>query len=359
MPSILVVCYDTTTGRYLVQKAGSAQITDKSITSAHLASGAVIGDIIAAAAITSSKIASGQVGMAHIYPGAVTSAKIASGIVGTVHLRDLNVTSAKLAAAIISLLGTVADEAITSAKLASGAVGTVHMWPGAVTSAILASGQVGVPHIYPGAIISAKIAANVIATPHILNQGILSASIGANQVGGAHILDGSILSSEIGAAAVGGAKLWDYGLTSGKYASGSITEQALVSGISIDIAEISQEPSYRAAALISAFLGIQFSTSGYFSHTQAADVDTMPAVGLTIANIASGAIGTFQHQGRMANPDWDFSGYVGKLLFIGTSSQVTLTAPTTSGESVQRVGKVIDPTTVFVKPELAFVQIAE
>lgn len=277
--SILVVCYDTSSGKYLAQLAGSAQIAD----------------------------------------GAITSGKIASGIVGTVHLRDLNVTSAKLAAAIISLLGTVADEAITSAKLASGAVGGDRIWDGAIVSA----------HIGP----------SVIATPHIKNQGILSASIGTGEIGDT--------------------LLTDFGLISGKYASGSITEQALVSGISIDIAEVSQEPSYRAEQLISAYLGVQFSVSGYFNYAQAADIDTMPAVGVAIANIASGAIGTFQYQGRMTNAAWDFSGHVGELLFLGTSSQVALTAPSTSGECVQRVAKVIGPTIVFLRPELQYVQIAE
>jgi len=256
--SILIVHYETTTGKYLVQKAGSAQIAD----------------------------------------GAITSGLLASGIVGTVHLAD-----------------------------------------GAVTSAKIASGQVGGPHIYPSAITSAKIASGIIA--------------------GVHIKDGSILSGELGSGIIGDTLLKDFGLLSGKYASGSITEQALVSGISIDIAEVGQEPSYRAGALISAYLGVQFSTSGYFNHAQAADVDTMPAVGLAIANIASGQIGTFHYQGRITNPSWDFSGYVGSILFLGTSSQVTLTAPSTSGECVQRVGKVIDPTKVFLRPELAFVQVAE
>jgi len=350
--SILIVHYETTTGKYLVQKAGSAQISD----------------------------------------GAITSAQIASGIIGTVHLRDLNVTSAKLAAAIIGLLGTVVDEAITSAKIASGAVGTVHMYPGAVTSSILASGQVGIPHIYPGAVVSAKIGAlavatphlaalaveeakigwgavtsgkigaNAIATPHIKNQGILSASFGANILATPHIKNQGILSASIGAGEIGDTLLTDFGLISGKYASGSITEQALVSGISIDIAEVCQEPSYRAGELVSAYQGIQFSTSGYFGLAKVDDIDTMPAVGVTIANVASGAIGTFQYQGRITNAAWDFSGYVGNLLFLGSGqnvSEVTRIAPSTSGECVQRVGKVVGPTIVFLRPELHYVQIAE
>ena len=392
MPSILVVTYDTTTGRYLVQKAGSAQIAD----------------------------------------GAITSGLLASGIVGTVHLRDLNVTSAKLAAALISSIEAgVADEAVTSAKLASGAVGTVHMWPGAVTSSIIASGNIGWPHIGSQAIrsghlgsgqiasghlvsaiagligtvadhgitsaklasgavigdriadagifsgkiasgaigpstllanaiiVSGKIASGIIGWPHIGSQAILSGQLASGIIAGVHIKDGSILSGELGSGIIGDTLLKDFGLLSGKYASGSITEQALVSGISIDISEVSQEPSYRAGTLISAYLGVQFSTSGYFSHAQAADVDTIPAVGLAIDNIASGDIGTFQYQGRITNPGWDFSGHIGKLLFLGTSSQVTPTAPSASGQGAQRLGKVIGPTIAFLRPDMHFVQVAE
>ncbi len=137
--AILVVTYDSATGRYLTQKLGSAQIGD----------------------------------------GAITSGLLASGIIGTVHLRDLNVTSAKLAAALITTIeaGGVGDAAITSAKIASGAVGTVHMWPGAVASAIIASGVIGGVHIYSGsipgldlenaAITSSKIASGIVGIPHL------------------------------------------------------------------------------------------------------------------------------------------------------------------------------------------------
>ncbi|MBU0846699.1 hypothetical protein KKH23_05865, partial [Patescibacteria group bacterium] len=212
------------------------------------------------------------------------------------------------------------------------------------------------------AVISSKIGANVIDTFHILNQGILSASIGALAVGIPHLADLAVVSAKIGANAVGGAKLWDYGVVSGKYASGSITEQALVSGISIDISEVSQEPNYRAGELVSAYQGIQFSTSGYFGLAKINDINTMPAVGMAIANIVSGAIGTFRYAGRMTNSAWAFSGYVGDMLFLGSgqnASEVTRTAPSTSGECVQRIAKVIDEHTAFIRPELAFVQIAE
>lgn len=299
--SLLIVHYETTTGTYKVQKAGSAQIADLAILSAHI------------------------------------------GIdeIGKEHIRDANIVSAALASALVSLLGSVSDGAIISAKLASGIVGSVHLADGAVKSG--------------------DIAANIIATPHILAGGILSGAIGADVIGKEHIRDANIVSAAIAAGIIADALLADYGVVSGKVASGTITENELASGLSIDIAEMVQEPSYRAQVLISAAtnLGVQFSVSGYFSYAQARAVTTMPAIGITTANILSGQVGTFRYQGRMTNANWDFSGYVGKLLFLGLSSQVTLTAPTASGDCVQRVGKVVDADTVFVRPELFYAQIAE
>jgi len=288
--------------------------------------------------------------------------------IATAQIEDLAVTSAKLAAAIITLLGSVADGAIISAKIASGAVGDAHIYPGSILSAKIAANAIGGGHILDGSLtyadladatlVSSKYGTNEIGTIHILNQGILSASYGANVIATPHIAAGGILSGAIGAAVIGDALLANYGIVSGKVASGAITENELVSGISIDIAEMMQEPSYRAQQLLSACLGVQFNISGYFNYAQAGDISSMPAVGLTIGNILSGQIGTFRHLGRIANGGWNFSGYVGRLLFTGTSSEVTLTAPSSSGECVQRIGKVIDYGTVFVRPEMLFVQLA-
>lgn len=327
--SVLVMTYDTSSGTYKAQLLGTAQIADLAITSAKLAAEIIsLLGTVADGAITSAKIASGVVGGVHIADATITSSDIAVGTIGGIHILDGSILTADLA-----------DALITSAKLASG--------------------QVGDGHIYPASILSAKIAANIIATPHILNQGILSASIGANVLATPHILNQGILSASLAAGVIGDTLVANFGIVSGKIASGVITEQQLVSGLSIDIAEIAQEPGYRAQDLISAFLGVQFNISGYFNFAQAGDISSMPAVGITTANILSGQIGTFRYGGRLGNAAWDFSGYVGRMLFIGTSSEVTLTAPSLSGQCVQRIGKVIDEDTAFLRPELTFVQIAE
>lgn len=278
MPSVLAVAYDTTTGRYLVQQLGSAQIADL----------------------------------------AITSGKLAAGAVGTAdRIADAIVTSAKLTATLIaSILAGVADGGIISSKIASGIVGSVHLADEAVASG--------------------DIKANSIATPHILDGGVLSASIGANSIGGGHILDGSISESE------------------------------LASGISIDIAELEQEPTFKAGAVISAYQAIQFtpaiSGGRHFDFAQAGNISSMPALGITVAAIAaSGSVGIFQHKGRITCPGWDFSGYAGSVVYVGTSSEITLMVSglMVSGKCVQRMGKVVDPDTVFLSPDMSFAQIAQ
>lgn len=157
--ALLVVTYDSESGRYRTQKIGSAQISD----------------------------------------GAIVSGKIGLLAVGTPH---------------------IADGAVTSAKLASGA-GGAPLADGAVTSAKIASGQVGIPHIYPGAVTSAKIAANAIGGAHILagsipggdltNQAVISAKIAALAVGTPHIAALAITSGKVasgGLSPLTSGKIW-------------------------------------------------------------------------------------------------------------------------------------------------------
>lgn len=278
------------------------------------------GSILVVTFDTSTGIRTGRlVGSTLLEDQAVTSGKIASGIVGTVHLRDLNVTSAKLAAAIIGLLGTVTDGAIISSKLASGIVGSVHLADEAVKS-----GDIG---------------ANVIATPHIQNQGILSASIGAG--------------------IIGDALLQDFGLLSGKYASGSITEQALVSGISIDIAELTKEPGYRAAAGISSYSPVYAAAiSGNYVGMALAQSGSMPAIGLAVVTIASGDLGDINYGGRAAGPTAIISGQFGRQVYVASGGGLGMTPPSASGWSQQIMGAVKDDDEIFLFPEPGYIEIA-
>lgn len=75
----------------LILEIGQPIIQAKKLGSQHIASGAIISDLIAVLAVgtqhiadeavTSAKLASGQVGIPHIYPNAITSGKVASGAI--------------------------------------------------------------------------------------------------------------------------------------------------------------------------------------------------------------------------------------------------------------------------------------
>ena len=335
MSSLLVVHYETSDGTYKFQKVGSTGIANSAITSALIAAGAIGTPHIAAGSITSGLIAANVIATPHIANQGILSASIGVQI-GAAHFYTPPLTSGYV------IIGQGSGITPVYGAVPAGAPGD-----NTVTSSKIASGQVGDGHIYPASIISGKIAANIIATPHIANQGLLSSVYGAASIGGVHIATASI--------------------TSGKYGAASINEGDLVSGISIDISELAQEPNYRAAALVSAFMAVQFSASGYFNLAQPNSLATMPALGLLAATVNSGSVGTFQYTGRMTNTtanlsgvaNWNFSGYEGDLLFLISGGYLGRTPPVLSGDCIQRMGKIVADTTIFVKPELFFAQLAE
>jgi hypothetical protein len=258
--------------------------------------------------------------------------------VGTPHIANQAITSALVAA---NALATphFANQGILSASIAALAVGTPHLANQAVLSAKVGAAAIGTPHIANQAITSALVAGGALATPHIANQGILSASLGAGEIGHAHIAN--------------------YGIVSGKYASGSITEEALASGISIDISETTQEPTYRAVQNVGAYEAVMFTASGYFNLAQPGTAGRMPAFGIAAAAVNSGQLGTVLTFGRVTNTGWNFSGYIGNQVFVQMSSEIAVSSPAASGNYVQRMGQVVAPATVFLIPDPTFIQIGQ
>lgn len=363
MPSILCVTYDTSTGQYLVQKAGSSQIADGAITSGKIGVNAIWTDHITDLAVTSAKLAAALIGSieAGVADEAVTSAKLASGAVIGDRIAYAGIFSGRLASGAVGTVELLGNQIVTSAKITANIIATPHILNQGLLSSVFGANVIATPHILNQGILSASFGAAIIAAPHIANQGLRSANYGALDIGGAHIANQGLLSANLAVGVIGDTLVANYGIVSGKYASGSITEGALVSGISIDIAEVGQEPTFRAQELVSAYLGVYFAASGYFNYAQAATATKMPAVGIAAGNILSGQIGTIHHTGRIRNTAWDLSGYVGSLVFVGTSSEVTLMVSglMVSGRCVQRMGQVIDEDAVFLRPDLVFAQVAE
>jgi len=253
---------------------------------------------------------------------------------------------------------------------------TPHFVNQGILSASIAALAVGTPHLANQAILSAKIGAATVGTPHLANQAIVSALLGAGVVADAHIAalgvgtaslaNTAVTSAKIGTGAVGGPLLQDGGILSGKIAADSIAEACLASGISIDLSEITRDPSYRAGApLVSGALAVEayeavvFTGSGIFGQAQAGNPNRMPAIGVTPAGVASGAVGAFHMLGRITNTGWVFSGYEGSRVFVGTSSQITRTAPSASGVIVQRMGQIVGDKTVIIAVDPYTVQIGQ
>lgn len=300
------------------------------------------------------------IGSTLLEDNAVTSGKIAANAIWTAHITDLAVTSAKLAATLIaSIEAGVADGGVTSAKIASGAVGGVHIADAAITSSDIAINTIDTTHILNQGILSASYGANIIAAPHIANQGLLSANYGAAAIAGAHIANQGLTSSTYGAGSVGGTHIADLGITSGKYAAQSITEGVLVSGISIDIAEMNIEPGYRAKAEISGLACVYVANiSGNYVDTALAISGYMPAIGITLAAIASGQLGSIIYAGRADAPTSVVSGQYRKQVYVGTSGQLAVTPPSATGNCQQIMGVVKDDDEVMLFPEPSYIEIA-
>ena len=290
----LVYIYNTDTGQTVLRRIQAADV----------GSGQIASGLIANNAVVSGSVASGQLGTFHHAGGFLTSALVGSGELGTPLFRAGGILSASVGSG--QLGPHVAAAGILSAHITSGGVGTPHVAAAAITSALVASGALG---------------------PHVAAAGILSA----------HIAFGAVTAEHI--------------------ASGSITENRLVSGISIDISEMVQEPSFRTAEAIQAYQVVYFSLSGAFAPARALQSGTVPGVGLALASGTSGSLTTLQTKGRVVNANWNFSGFVGRLVFVGTSSEVVASSPPQSGAIIQRIGQVVSPVSVIFEPGLETVQL--
>jgi len=345
MPSILVMTFDTATGIRTGRLVGTTLIEDNAITSAKLGSG-IIGPIHFAP-FTSGYVVLGQGTATPVY------AAVPAGTPA-----DESITSAKLASGAV-IGDRIAYAGIFSGRLASGGVGTPELLGNAIiTSSKIATNVIATPHILNQGILSASFGANVIATPHIANQGLLSSVFGAGAIGGAHVANQGLLSANFAAGVIGHSLVTDYGIVSGKIASGAVTENELVSGISIDIAETSIEPGYRAKANISGLACVYVAAvSGNYVDTALAISGYMPAIGITLVPIASGQLGSIIYAGRAAGPTSVISGQYRKQVYVGTSGQLAVTPPSTSGYCQQIMGVVKDDDEVMLFPEPGYIEI--
>lgn len=268
-----------------------------------------------------------QLATAHLQDAAVVSGKIGSGEIGPNHLADASVLSGILASGQVGAAHIIGN-AVTNPKLAAEAV----------LSAELGSGQIGTDHLLNAAILSAKIGAAEVGTTHLANAAVLSGKVASGQIGTNHLADASILSSIIG--------------------SGQVGTDHLAEDLSVDIL---RDETLTAGEPISAYLAVSITSNGRFGVAKANVPGTMPAVAIAPAAVADGSQGAIQALGRMVNGEWSGSlGSPGDRLYVGSGGIVAATAPSASGDVVQRIAQTIDVESIFLEPSLAFaVQIAQ
>ncbi len=339
--ALLVVAYETTTGKWYFQRLGSAQLSPQALDSI---------------ALFAPNLFAGGSGLAvfadGFWSGSAALGKFGAGLftadaTGRAKFADAFLVSGLVAAGAIGG-GLIADQNILSGKYAPQSIRTADLGPGQVVSSIIGANVIGTPHIQNQGILSASIGANVLDTAHIRNQGILSAAIAGLAVGTPHLALNAVVSGKLGSGAI-------------PDSSGS--EGQLVSGISIDIAESISEPTPTTAEPISGHACVVF-LSGYNKLVGVAlanNPNRMPAVGkigptaLTSgAAMAANPLLTF---GRQTSPIG--SGNVGRPVYVGVDAQPTITAPSASGSCVQAIGAVMgNDGTLLLFPQPFFIQVA-
>jgi len=364
--SILVITFDTSTGIRTGRLVGSALIEDNAITSGKLGSGQI--GVIHFAPFSSGMVVLGQdagVTPVYGYPPAgvtgdesITSAKLASGAVIGDRIAFGGIWSGKIASGAV-IGNVIANLAIVSTHIGVGVVGDDLLKNAGVLSGKLAASVVGGDKVWSYGIISGKIASGGVTNDVIAHRGILSGKLTSGATLGDVVANRGVWSGKIASGAIAGDAIASWGILSGSIASGIITEQQLVSGISIDIAETSEEPGYRAKEAISSYACVYIADmSGNYVGLALALSGSMPAIGIAGANIASNALGIIHYGGRAAAHTAVVSGQYGKPVYVGTDGQLKITPPSVSGNIQQVMGTVKNDDEVFLFPEPQGIEIA-
>ncbi|MEM3097457.1 MAG: hypothetical protein QXU32_01890 [Nitrososphaerales archaeon] len=221
--------------------------------------------------------------------------------------------------------------------LASGAVQSGALGAGAVNAVNIASGQVDYTHL----------AADAVRSGHIAAGAVSSGQIASGQVGSPHLAANAVLSGHIGPNAV----------HSGNIASGVIGTHHLASGFAVERAEYLGEDTYIAAEPISGGRCVAFDANGNLVMARANNPNRMPAIGVVLDNFTSGSVVDFIHKGRAQSIFFNFSGQLGKRLYVGVSGELTASPPTQSGNIVQRFAVANTGSGAFVAPDLDTIRI--
>jgi len=149
-------------------------------------------------------------------------------------------------------------------------------------------------------------------------------------------------------------------ILSGNIQVGSITEDNLASGLSIDIAEYLKEPTYTSKNPISGCSCI-YLVSGKLIDTALPYSGYLPAIGLIGDAVAADVLTPIFHGGRFSHGllSGICSGYWGRRVYLSTSGQISKTPPSASGQCIQVIGEIAADDSIFVYPEPTYIELIQ
>jgi hypothetical protein len=209
---------------------------------------------------------------------------------------------------------------------------------GAIQSGALGADVVNSVNIGSGQVVSGKIGEGAVS----------SGNIASGSIGSVHLADNAVQSGDIGANAV----------NSGNISSGVIGEHHLRSGFAVTIAQILVDNTWLTAEPISGGRCVAFNTSGQLIQAKADDDLRLPSVGVIDTNYTSGTVATFFHKGRMSTTFFNFSGYLGRRLFVGISGELTGDPPQVAGQRVQKMGVASTSSGIFLAPDTDIIKLS-
>ncbi len=113
---------------------------------------------------------------------------------------------------------------------------------------------------------------------------------------------------------------------------GAGTKDVILSMPAKYLTEINVEDSFISAEPISGGRAVSFNSSGAVQIAMASVPSKTPAVGIVIDNVASGQSTRIYNRGSVRSSQFNFSGYIGKPVWVGTSGNIVSSgAPAESG----------------------------
>ena len=161
-----------------------------------IASGSVIGDLIAANTITTDHLAAGSVTTDKLVSLAVTADKLAANSVTAGKIAALAITADKLAANAVTA-GKIAANAVTTDKLAALSVTAAKIAALTITGDKIAANAINADKLAANAVTADKLAANSVNASKIVSGAITADKLAANSVTAVKIAAGSITSDKI------------------------------------------------------------------------------------------------------------------------------------------------------------------